>query len=92
MVEGTAMMSPRVTQMSPAVWSPKWSRLRSICRSGGVRSPATGPRLLGFVDRFLDLVAQRRLGVIAEDQVAHAAPQARAAFVVVPRRHQAATS
>ena len=36
------MMSPRVTAMSPAVRSPKWSRLRSICRSGGLRSPGSG--------------------------------------------------
>ena len=86
------MMSPRVTQMSPAVWSPKCSRLRSICRSAGDRSPAIGPRILGLVDRFLDLVAQRRLAVVAEDQMAHAAPQARAAVVVVARRHQAVTS
>ena len=86
------MMSPRVTQMSPAVCSPKWSRLRSICRSAGDRSPATGRDFLGFVDRFLDLVAQGRLGFFAEDQVAHAPPQARAAVVVAAGRHQAATS
>ncbi len=63
------MMSPRVTQISPAVCSPKCSRLRSICRSAGERSPAIGPRIFGFVDRVLDLVAQRRLGILAEDQV-----------------------
>ena len=81
------MMSPRVTQMSPAVRSPKCSRLRSICRSVGRQVAGDRPRVLGLVDRFLDLVAERLLAVLAEDQGAHAAPQARAAFVV-PRRHQ----
>ncbi len=46
-------------------------------------------RVLGLVDRFLDLVAKRRLAVVAEDQGAHSAPQPRAALVV-PRRHQSA--
>ncbi len=51
-----------------------------------------GPRILGLVDRFLDLVAQRRLAVVAEDQGAHAAPQARATLVVVAGRHQSFTA
>src|SRR5688572_16770380 len=36
------MMSPRVTAMSETVLSPKCSRLRSICRSIGDRSPTMG--------------------------------------------------
>src|SRR5688500_776986 len=36
------MMSPRVTAMSATSLSPKWSRLRSICRSIGDRSPTLG--------------------------------------------------
>ena len=32
------------------------------------------PRLLGFIDRFLDLGAERRLAILAEDEVAHAPP------------------
>src|SRR5688500_13585723 len=36
------MMSPRVTAMSATSLSPKWSRLRSICRSIGDRSPTFG--------------------------------------------------
>ena len=50
------------------------------------------PRLLGLLDRFLDLVAQRRLAIVAEEQVAHAAPEARAAVIVVASGHQAAAS
>src|SRR6478672_4809606 len=44
--------------------------------------------LLGFVDRLLNLLAERRLGLIAEDQVAHAPPEGRAAALVAARRHQ----
>ena len=78
--------------MSPAVWSPKCSRLRSICRSDGAEVAGDGPRILGLLDRFLDLVAKRRLVLVAEDQVTHAAPQPGAAFVVLPSGHQATTS
>ena len=41
-----------------------------------------GTRILGLVDRFLDLVAERLLAVLAEDQGAHAAPEPRSAFIV----------
>ena len=44
---------------------------------------ALGRRGVGLVDRVLELVAQRRFMILAEDQGAHAAPQPRAAFVVV---------
>ncbi len=66
------MMSARGTPTSSTVRSPKWSRLRSICRSSGDNS--RGARrsdrrlVLGLVDRFLDLVAKRRLSVLTEEQ------------------------
>ena len=34
-------------------------------------------RVLGLFDRFLNLVAEARLAVLAKDQVTHAAPQPR---------------
>src|SRR5437868_11814330 len=38
--------------------------------------PGNRARLLSLLDCFLDLTAERRLAVLAEDQVTHAAPQA----------------
>ena len=51
---------------------------------------ALGRRGVGLVDRFLDLVAQRGVVILAENQRAHPAPQPRSAFlrVVVASRHQ----
>ena len=57
------------------------------------RAKVTGdrPRILGVVDCFLDLVAKGLLAILAEQQGAHAAPQAGPAFVVT-RGHQSLTA
>ncbi len=60
---------------------------RQIARDG-----AGAVTLLGLLDRFLDLVAQGRLGVVAEYEMLDPAPQPRTAVVVLPGRHQAGTS
>jgi hypothetical protein len=49
-------------------------------------------RILGLVDRILDFGAERRFAILAEQELAHSAPQSRAAVVLVPSRHQSATS
>ena len=46
-----------------------------------------GVRGLGFVNRFLDLIAQAGFAVVSENQRAHSAPQPRTAVVVLGR-HQ----
>ncbi len=66
------MMSPRVTQMSPAVCVAEVQQVAQHLPLGGAEVAGDRPRILGFVDRFLDLVAKRRLGFVAEDQVTHA--------------------
>ncbi len=77
------MMSPRVTATSPAVRSPKCSRLRSICRSCGDRSPLIGRS--PSASSIASSIWSRSVGlaIVAEDQRAHAAPQPRRPFVGV---------
>ena len=57
------MMSPRVTQMSPAVCSPKCSRLRSICRSVEMKSLATACEpWLSSASSIASSISSRRVG------------------------------
>ena len=61
--------------MSATVLSPKCSRFLSICRSIGLRSPTAGASPSWLLDRFLDLVAKRRLAFVAEQEGPQPAPE-----------------
>ena len=58
---------------------------------GGAKIAGDRPRILGVVDGLFDLLAKRRLGILAPDEVLNSPPQARTG-VVLPGRHQAETS
>ena len=49
--------------------------LSSICRSTSAEVADAGDLALAALDRLLDLVAQRRFAVAAEDEAAKAAPE-----------------
>ena len=81
-------MSPRVTADFPGGAVAEVEQVAQHDPLLRAQVAGLGFAVFGLVDRILDLVAQRRLALAAEDQSAHAAPQARATVVVVAGRHQ----